>query len=404
MLIENGLSVQRDKKILKAGIVFFVFFVLGGSLWAFSAYFLLEKEESRLGFSGNKLKEKRIDFVNPLLIEEKKELLPLPDLSMQLVVLEHIPRPDLERGKGVFLLGLEGNCQKRMVCDQEKVYLNCASEKEITFSEEKTPFWVEHIVREGGMIVASFHMEYLGDNGECLFRREERVVLSEKKDFGGHGEILPIVAYLEKIKLYEPDLVIGMYGGKSFEDIKSSYRMCNGNDLFFIKPGDLLIWQNGRLKRETKGGTKGFPLLWIRSIDPQKCEMVLWDSAGLYGKPIIMPVGKKPPFSTKIQDVILKLHQRSDTSVTALVQNRNAILRKGDWFLCSKGGLRKLRSLAEVKEFLRYALKGELFIFDGIVKKEGGLQAMFVGNLFNEERTEVRKIEIPLSERKKKKE
>jgi hypothetical protein len=110
-------------------------------------------------------------------------------------------------------------------------------------------------------------------------------------------------------------------------------------------------------------------------------------------------VNKLPPSILKIGDFFNKIHQRTEFSVTCQLHNRNVILRKGDWFLYHKGNFRSLRTPDEIKDYLRYALKGELFIFDGIVKKEG--VTLFAGHLFNEERTGIKKIEIPLLERKK---
>lgn len=417
MLVDKGISIHKYQLVLNTGIALFFSMTILIPLWALMYYVIFEKPDSgrnnwASSFLGPRssplLKGKKVgvsenSFMAPA--AQKVCLLPLPELSKQLVVLEHIARPDgVENGKSL-LFGIEGSCQKLLINMGEKVFLDCKNEKEIRFSKEIGPFWMEVNHFENGGVDVALHAEFKCDNQEILYKEVQNISLLMKKDFdrssnGEKGSLAPIIDYLGKVKICETDLLIEMYGGKSFEGVKGSYRMYSDKSRapFFIKPGDLFIWKDGGLE-EGKGATVGFPLLMVKSLDTQKCEFILWDTDGLYGKPIMIAIGMTIPSQLKPQEFFLKLHQRTDASVTCQLHKRNVILRKGDWLLYSNGRFRNLRTFDEVKDYLRYALKGELFIFDGLVKNEG--ITSFVGHLFNEERTQTKKVELVLSERKR---
>lgn len=413
VLVDKGIAIPKYQKILNAGIVFFFVVTWVIPLWALVNYVLLERSDVKwdskfFALSSKNMDKKRNQFNDncfEFLTEENACRIPLPDLAHQLVVLEHIARPDFEKSDKSVLFGLEEGHQKRLAHLGERVFLQCSDEHQIAFSEERTPFWIEPILKEKDKINIVLHVECLGESGEALYSADESFCMQERREFAKgaaleEGELAAVEAYLMNMKVYESDVLVELYGGKSFESIKGFYRMCSdkGEGLFFIRAGDLFVWKNGALEKGSLE-TKGFPLLLIRSVDHQKCEMVLWGSEGLYGKPITIALGKAMPPLMKPQELFAKLRPRTAVSVTCQLRNRNVILREGDWVLCSKERIRNLRTFDEVKDYLRYALKGELFIFDGIVKKEGG--TLFVGHLFNEDRTQMKRVEIPLSERKK---
>ena len=421
MLVDKGISIHKYQLVLNTGNALFFSLTILIPLWSLMHYVILEKSDSgRNSWSnsflssslrsfpsskGGSLSEN--SFIAPA--QERVCLLPLPELSKQLVVLEHIARPDCVKNGKLLLFGIEGSRQKLLVNIGEKVFLDCKNEKEISFSEEIGPFWFEANLLGDGQVEVALHAEFKGDNQEVIYKEVQNISLLMKKDFelASHGEkgtLAPIIDYLGKVKICETDLLIEMYGGKSFDDVKGSYRMYSDKIRapFFIKPGDLFVWKDGGLeegKGATQEATKGFPLLMIKSLDMQKCELLLWDTDGMYGKPITLAIGMAIPSQLKVQEFFLKLHQRTDASVTCQLHKRNVIIRKGDWLLYSKGKFRNLRTFDEVNDYLRYALKGELFIFDGLVKKEG--ITSFVGHLFNEERTQAKNVDLVLSERKK---
>jgi hypothetical protein len=336
--------------------------------------------------------------------ETRGSSLLLPEVLKQLVFLENLVRPDTHRAEQVFLIGLEKGCARRLVLQNQRVFLDCTSGSEIFFSEKATPFWLEVLSKDGVFITVELHVEFISDNGEVLYSEVKEVQLQEKKNIESsdrdNGELFQMMTYLNSCKIFDADLLFELYGGESFKDVKGLHRMhIDGQNLpMYIKPGELLVWKEGALVKGVSQ-TKEFPIALVKSIDLQKCEIVLWDQEGLYCKTVAIPLTKSSTPAFRPAESFLKLHQRTDNSVTLQFLKRNIIFRKGDWILCSKDRFRNLRTFAELKECLGYAIKGELFIFDGMVKKEG--LTFFTGSLFNEERTLVKKIEIALSESKK---
>ena len=416
MLITKGISVQRYQGILNIGIGLFFSLTILIPLWALVGYVLFERNDlgsAYLSMSGRETPIKKVLGPSESLLDESiisltnNEMcpIPFPDIASELVFLQHLIRPDCKKKNEVFLLGLEKSAQKRLVSIGEKVFLDVNKEKKLIFSELETPFWIDLICKKENEMEVDFHVCFSEENGGVIFEKNERLILQEKKDFVHSsgmekGELGALTAFLGKVNICESDLLIEIYGGKSFDSVKNSFRMC-GESLstpLYIKPGDLFIWRDGKLE-VGEGDTEGYPLLLVRGIDQHKCEMWLWDKEGVYGKLITLQMTRGVPSSLKLQDFFLKLHQRTEASVTCQLHGRNVVLRKRDWLLYSKGRFRNLRTSDEVKDYLRYALKGELFIFDGIVKKDG--VSLLVGQLFNEERSQVRKVEIPLSEKKK---
>jgi hypothetical protein len=416
MLIEKEISVSSYQRILNLGIALFFSLAVLIPLGAFVESVLLdssdfssnswssligrekESEKKRVLSTDEKIKNSFISFNTNVL-----KNFPFPELEKQFVILEHISRPDFIKKEGLFLIGLENSHEKRLASQGQKIFLECKNEEKISFSDENTPFWLEFYVKENGLVEVRLFSEFKERDDSVFYSYNQVFVTSFKKDFSQSSgfeknDLAPMIAFLGKIKVSEPDLLIEMYGGKTFESVKGLYRMSNNLDHFFIKAGELFAWRNGKLESE-KNKTLNYPLLLVKSIDAYKCEMVLWDVEGIYCKSVTIPVSKSLPSALKIGDFFNKIHQRTEVSVTCQLHNRNIILRKGDWFLYHKGSFRNLRTADEIKDYLRYALKGELFIFDGIVKKEG--VTLFAGHLFNEERTGIKKIEIPLAERKK---
>ncbi len=418
MLVERGISFPRYRQFLNLGIIFFVCALVVVPFWSLVIYVFNEKPVIRgenLGNSFDNLKSLSKRGTGKAKLSLNGALNPLgendiarvkfPLLKDMLIFLENTPRPDHKKLRDVFVLGLEGSHEKKVFTDGEIVYLDCSSENEISFSEVISPFYFIPKFKENNELDIEFTIDFKGDDGEIIYQDSQNFTLKKKNNFatifhGNMGELGPITDFLAKVKIYESDLFIQMYGGKSFDDIKSSYRICfdNSESPLFIKAGDMFVWKDGRISQDIDK-TEGLPLIKVTSLDTYKCELSLWDSEGIYNKVITLQISKPSSNSVKPQDIFLKLNQRTEASVTCQLNNRNVIIRKGDWLLHSKGKFRNLRTYDEVNDFLRYALKGELFIFDGIIKKEG--VSLFVGHLFNEERSQAKTIEIPFSERKK---
>ncbi len=414
MLVNVGVSSLRIQRVLNWGIVIFFSLIVFIPFGMFiSSIVLYEFDfQGNARFSNSVSVEKALSLPDEGLLDssfislrgDRVSSLLLPEVARKLAFFENFVRPDADIGEEVYLIELKGSGLRRFVLKGERVFLNWLSGSEISFSGVETPFWFQVISKGENALSVELHVEFRSEKGDIFYSESQLVALEEIKyteAFDGElVELSPIIAYLNGCKIFDPDILLELYGGESFKDVKGLYRIHSerNESPLYIKPGELFVWKEGRLVKE-KLRSKDFPLILIKGIDNQKCEMVLWGREGFYSKTFFLPVTKVAPPSFKISESFLKLHQRTDYSATFQFLNRNSIIRKGDWILCSKDRFRNLRTFTELKECLSYTLKGELFIFDGIVKKEG--LTFFTGSLFNEERTVVKKVEIAFSEPKK---
>jgi hypothetical protein len=278
-----------------------------------------------------------------------------------------------------------------LLCLGQKIYLDPVDRDTIRFSKEKTPFSIEIQAILNKQLDLLFKVDYPEFNQEMQFSLEEKPLQSTSiSETGVVGEMR---RFLNKSVIYPPDLLRAQYGGAEFSKTKGLHRLELKEEVLFFKAGDLFVWKEGRFLPGEKE-TRGIPLLYVKSIEQGQCHYILWDEVGLVSCAAQLPIVQPKTISSKMGSILVRLHQRTDSSVSCILQNKSMILKEGDWLLCSKRGWHNLRSPKELKEYLRYALKGELFIFDGIVKK--GTGTFFTGHLFDETRAVCQKVELPL--------
>ena len=205
-------------------------------------------------------------------------------------------------------------------------------------------------------------------------------------------------------KFFLPDQLISIYGGLEYSDYQGNYRLTlfygNQIDHLFVKKGDLLVLEEGRWKL-SQGETQNKPLAKIESIQGSSVELVLWDEEGISSANLFLPVIVGSSFSAPMPEVFRKLYKRTETSVMCDLSGKSTIIRKGDWVIKQGKKWRSLRSVNDLKDFLGYVLKGELFIFDGIEIRDGS--NYFTGHYFNNERTQVLKVDLKLNDKSQKK-
>lgn len=411
MLVEKGIEMRKWHQWLNLGI--------GGAFLALSwvpCFFLytflttsdLKKDWDlwllKLAKEGRKQTfEKEGDELHFSQKEEKRVSLPLPEIEEALLFLKKSERAG--EGEKKILLGLAGSGEKRFIHEGEKVFLRCPSEKEITFADEATPFSLEVEVLHSGELTAKLKVEALDREGVPLFTEEKRVEIKEREDGGGilvqpNHPLYPLAKEVEKVRLLPVDQLIELYGGPLFGEERGKYRLMFGgeSEFLFIRPGDVFTYEGGKWE---KGEGKGKPTLVFEKIDGKMGYAVLWDEENLYSQTYKFPLIKGAPVDS-FAKAFKKIRKRGDHSVTCtcVLGNHNLILREGDWVLKTERGWKVLQEASLVKDYLRFVLKGELFIFDK-VEKEGNAKYL-VGSYFNELRTSVEKVRIPLFEETRK--
>lgn len=331
--------------------------------------------------------------------------IPLPHLKESLLFLEYNDRPDATAENAAIVLGLEGVSGQKFIKEGEKVYFSCIDEDHIAFSEKPTPHWAEAKLTDQGALEVTLHAQYL-DQGEKedIFHRKSSFIINESKKKGlsdlDDPSLIEAVAQLQQAKCYAPDQLFALYGGESFQDRVGCYRLtipcCDSRQVHFLKEGDLLAFEDGCWKKSLGDDTLGKPLLHLDQVETRACAFTIWCAQGITSADLIVPIEYTNNLSVSMHEMLSKLYKRTETSITCKLSGKTHIIRKGDWFIKKDGKWKGLRNPRELKEFLGYALKGELFIFDGIELRDG--VSYCKGHYFNDERTQALKVDMPLGE------
>lgn len=76
------------------------------------------------------------------------------------------------------------------------------------------------------------------------------------------------------------------------------------------------------------------------------------------------------------------------------------MLKQGDWMLKTAQGWHLLKKTDLLDQALQFAMRGELFIFDELVKENG--KSVVKGHLFDEMRVQMVPVSIPIISEKEK--
>ncbi len=331
--------------------------------------------------------------------------IPLPRIEDHLNFVQYNSRPDCNPESPSILLGLKGQKEEVFIKEGTKVYFDCKNQDEISFSTEETPFWIETKLKSGDRLGVTLLAKYLDVEGQDIFESVSKFTISDKRQKTlteiNDTSLKEIAEFFAQAKCFAPDQLFNIYGGREYQGCQKRYRIVlsetNGPHQLFVSENDLIVFDNGEWKVSTED-TCGKPLAQVKSLQRDQCEMILWEKEGIHSVRVALPVEKDATFEVSISDLFSKLFKRTENSVMCNLAGKSLILRKGDWLLKRDNGWKNLRNIKEVKSFLGYALKGELFIFDGIETRDK--TCFFTGHYFNVERTQVVKVDLKISEKK----
>jgi hypothetical protein len=323
-------------------------------------------------------------------------------LALQFKVYSFESKPFSASTTDSYLIGLKDN-QKKLVQVGESVFIEFDSLGNLNFSDEKTnlTFKLRSNLESDLYADVSFQVK----NSLADFVYEESIQLliySRDKGFyqtADSSEIVDAKLLFNKAKFVEPDLLIQMYGGKSFDIFKKRYRLFleSKQSANFIQVGDVFYIEDQNLVKVRKG-LKDKICFRVDEINTQGLKLRIWSKDGLESSYLSIPLQHASYPEIRLQDLIKKLQKRSDTSLACMLDGRNFIFKQGDWILINKGKFKNLKNTEEINQYLGCFLKGELFIFDGIKKTDG--REILAGHLFNDDRSMCKKVEIVISEKK----
>ncbi len=325
----------------------------------------------------------------PFALREADSRFPLPGLKDEIVFLGMSQRPD---GDGALIIGLNSSKMQMIVHEGAEYFLDYVDGGVQFCSEPKPlkvmPFFDGRCLR----CLVSLDLPELSETVEWEF--DETRWLHPPHN----PQMKESLVGLKTAMILGPDQLLQLYGGESFSEEKEKFRFFSGDQKLLIGVGDDLVWQEGVWKRPD-GETEGCFLARVLRISPERVQMEVWSPGGLDAQEVSLGVTKTAPLQLKLDGVFTRIRKRTRSCVSCLVDQKSRLLKRGDWLEKKKSGWKTLRSIDELEACVKGESEGELFVFDGVEKI--GDQWMFLGHLFDERRSQVVAVQLPLSAKQK---
>jgi len=336
----------------------------------------------------------------PLAVDSELQSFPFPDLSGKILFLARSNRPDSEFIETLYLLGLKGSQEKRVVTPNQKLYLTY-TEDHLIFSEKQTPLWIKPkqsgegktILQMGIDLVSSQGMVLLSETREHLIKEDWKPLTKEQVS---HPELTAGIDAFEGAKWWPADRLFDQYAGDEYQIYRGLERLeILGEYVLFAEEGRTYVWKEGRWRA---GNEEEYPLARVKEITPFKMIFELWDPTGIETVHLTFNRERARPIATRMEEVFTRLRQRTSSRVSCRIDNRATILKVGDWLFRTDRGWHTVKNSHEIDAIVKFKALGELFIFDGLESSDG--KKIFCGSLFDPMRTELQSVRLPISQMK----
>jgi len=333
------------------------------------------------------------------------------NLNHEIVILAKNTRPDAPLSRaGKILVGLKSSGEEKEITSSTLVHLHydpTMTGAVFRFSDQPSALWMKPMIMDQSGVLIEIGRENAVNGVKEV--ETSRFVLPEPSvsdAIGGRSlSRRPGGKELESLKqttLWSRDVLFEKYGGREFQVMKDKIKLqfASPSQVCFVSQGDYLTLAEGRWKVVSLQDAKGeAPLLHVKEVSSKGVEIQSWDISGFFPFQLKIDFQRQPKLAPRPEGLPSSLRLRTASQVTCILGKRRLILKKGDWLLKTTTGWRNLKRASEIEDCLYHRLQGELFIFDSI-EKEGG--KMFLkGHLFDEMRTQVQPVVIPIENEKK---
>ena len=333
------------------------------------------------------------------------------NLNHEIVVLAKNTRPDAPLSRaGKILVGLKSSGEEREVTSGSLIYLHydpASTGASFRFSSEPDSLWIKPVIMDQSGVLIEVGRE-IAIKGVVEQEKSSFVLPEPSASDALGGRALgrrsagKEIEELKQASLWGRDILFEKYGGREFQAVKEKVKLefAAPAQVCFVSQGDYVTLLDGHWKVVAlQEAHPNAPLLYIKMLSSKGVEIQAWDATGFYPFQLKMEVQKPPKLTPRPEGLPSSLRVRTVSQVTCLLDKRRLILKKGDWLLKTAAGWRNLKRSQEIDDCLYHRLRGELFIFDSI-DKEGG-KMVLKGNLFDEMRTQVQPVVIPIENEKK---
>jgi hypothetical protein len=391
-----------NKILLLLALIVSLIFVMNFFVTSEREMFTLGQKKSR------HISSPQFDYCNigqgALALKAEIQNFPFPNLSGEVLFLGKNTRPDASLYNVNLHMGLKGCDKTLMVAPEQKLYLSYIKQH-LYFAKETTPLWIKPYLNEKGETWLEMGLKLISESGEVLLDevRAFEIESSLKRDFAMAVKD-PLLAKglkeMKEAKWWSPDRLFEAYGGEEFRKLigmeRLEFQQHEQPYFLYVKEGDTFIWKEE--KWQVSRTTHSYPMARLTHISPYKMEWELWDKTGLECVRVAHSKEKVEGINLRVEELFTRMRQRTTSRISCRIDNKAAILKKGDWLIHIPTGWHILKSLKEMEAILNFEVKGELFVFDGLEKIEG--KPVFCGTLFDKMRTQMQSVRLPLAQGK----
>ena len=336
----------------------------------------------------------------PLAVDSGLQSFPFPDLSGKILFLARSSRPDSELMETRYLLGLKGSQEKRVVEQDQKLYLTYEEDR-LVFSEKATPLWIKPKQNGEERTLLQMGIDLAYNQGAVLLSETREHLIKEdwkplKREQVSHPELIAGIDAFEGAKWWSADRLFDQYAGDEYQIYKGLERLeILGEHILFVEEGRTYVWKE---EKWSVGSEEGYPLARVKEITPFKMSFELWDPSGIETVHMTFNRERARPIAIRLEEIFTRLRQRTTSRVSCRIDNRATILKVGDWLFHTDRGWHTVKNSYEIDAIVKFKVMGELFIFDGLESSDG--KKVFCGSLFDPMRTELQSVRLPISQMK----
>ena len=402
LMIVRGISYRVWERVIRLGSYFF-FITAILSLFLGSILILIKADFDFLSIKKNFLvKEKcahtdsfKKKGTNPsLLVTKHIPFVPTPNILKHLTFLHHNDRPDITNSNDRSI-SISSSENTLLTKEDEIIYLQCDPSDKIRFTNVETPYSITPVSVKDDALLLNFEVKYKNKENKEIYHTSELISLEKnpKSLSKLDKDSQQLVNSIASAKFYGPDKLLSLMGGKEFKLTKDLPRLYfNSHQMISVKEQDRLTFENGNWVKKSKDSA-GKPLFLITSIQNNQMTGTFWDLNGFYKKKMTLSLSKDP--STSIQSFNFEtVYKRNNESVICKFGGRTYILKPNDWLVKKQKSWNQVHSIAEFNDLIDSKTLNEIIIFDHIEKN--GDTEMFIGYIFDETRSNFKKLQIPL--------
>jgi hypothetical protein len=320
--------------------------------------------------------------------------IPIPNIEENLTFLYHNDRPDSTNVNDGSIF-ISSSLNTLLTKENEVIYLKCLPSEEILFTNEKTPYSITPLSVKDDAVLVNFEVKYNNKENKEIYHTSEPISLkkSTKDPFILDKECQQLLNSIASAKLYGPDKLLSLMGGSEYKQVKDLSRIyINSSQMIPIKELDRLTFENGVWVKNAKESASK-PLFLITNVQNNQITGTFWSTNGFHKKKLT--IGMSQDSTTNIQSFNFEtIYKRNNESVICKIGGRTYILKPNDYLVKKQNSWNQVDTITEFNDLIDYKTLNEIIIFDSIEKK--GDSEMFIGYIFDETRTNSKKLQIPL--------